>query len=77
MSKKSIIAILSAVVLMVVASLALVFTIGPKTSAADETIYNMPTGYLNITSDGVLGTGNSWISGNAFNADGKTWIQNN
>ena len=36
MKKKSIIAILSAVVLMVVASLALVFTIGPKASADSE-----------------------------------------
>ncbi len=72
MSKKSIIAILSAVVLMVVASLALVFTIGPKTSADSEVIETVPVECLSIN-DGVLGDG---TDGGAFNVDGKTWIQN-
>ncbi len=74
MSKKSIIAILSAVVLMVVASIAMVFTIGPKTSADSEVIETVPVKYLSIN-DGVLGD-NSFSIRNAFNADGKTWIQN-
>ncbi len=73
MSRKSIIAILSAVVLMVVASIAMVFTVGPKTSAADETVYTVPTAYLNIDSNGYLGARCS-ESGCAFTADGRAWI---
>ncbi len=72
MQKKSIIAILSAVVLMVVASLALVFTVGPMASADSEEIPVVPVDCLNIT-NGVLGDG---TNSGAFNANGKTWIQN-
>ena len=61
MKKKSIIAVLSAVVLMVVASLALVFTVGPKTSADSEVIETVPVAYLRIN-DGVLG-GDSYSQG--------------
>ena len=75
MPKKSLIAVLGAVVLMVVASIALVFTVGPMASADSEEIVPVDTTkYLNIDSNGVLGDGSStWC--NAFNAAGRKWIE--
>ncbi len=70
MSKKSIIAILSAVVLMVVASLALVFTMGPKTSAVMEyDLGTLESKYLDISSDGKIFNG--------LNEAGKNYIFSN
>ena len=70
MNKKAIIAVLSALVLTVVASVTLILTVGQKANA-DTEILTVPVEYLRIQ-NGVLGNGNSR---GAFTADGKTWIQ--
>ena len=74
MQKKAIWAVLGTMLAMMVVSIALVFTVGPRISADSEEIPVVPVEYLNLTNDGTILGDDSSQNRNAFTTDGKTWI---
>ncbi|MBO4823282.1 MAG: leucine-rich repeat protein [Clostridia bacterium] len=72
MQKKGFIAVLSAIVLMIVASVSLVLAVGHNASADSEPVL-IPVEYLNIH-DGVLGDNPFWDGTDAFTVEGLDYI---